>query len=90
MSNIINKLKKYQEEFKDIIKPYNNNNKNYQVLQNINEFMKINNSIYKDINDIIFNDDISYKLKNLINLYYKFNTLKFISRSIMEMKIILH
>ena len=73
LSNIINNLKKYQEEFKDIIKPYNNNNKNYQVLQNINEFMKINNSIYKDINDIISNDDISYKLKNLINLYYKFN-----------------
>ena len=47
-------------------------------MQNINEFMKINNSIYKDINDIISNDDISYKLKNLINLYYKFNTLKYL------------
>jgi len=43
-------------------------------LKNIDEFMKINNSINKNINDIISDNNIAVKLKNLICLYYKFNS----------------
>ena len=74
LNNILNNLKKYQDKFKDIISLYNNNNKNFQVLKNIDEFMKINNSINKNINDIISDNNIAVKLKNLICLYYKFNS----------------
>ena len=73
LNDIINKLKKYQDKFNNIIVSYNNNCKNYQVLQNINEFMKQNNIITKDLNDIISNANVPVKLKNLMNLYYKFN-----------------
>ena len=68
LNNILNNLKKYQDKFKDIISLYNNNNKNFQVLKNIDEFMKINNSINKNINDIISDNNIAVKLKNLICL----------------------
>ena len=73
LNEIKNKLKKYQDNFNNIIVPFNNNYKNYQVMQNINEFMKQNNIITKDLNAITSNANVPVKLKNLMNLYYKFN-----------------
>ena len=62
----------YYNKFNDIITSCNNN-RNYQMIKNLNEFMNKNNIINKDVEKIISDDNISNKLKNLIFLYYKIN-----------------
>ena len=58
----------------DIINNYNSNNKNYQILKNIEE---INNNLKSNnIDEIINKNDIDYnQLKDIISLYYKMNTI---------------
>jgi hypothetical protein len=73
LNKLLNNLKKYQDKSKDIINSYNKKCTNYQVIHNTNEYMKQNNKISTDLNDIIHNDNIAIKLVSLINLYYKFN-----------------
>ena len=51
----------------------NNNNINYEILININEYIKYNNIIIKDIKNIINNNDIKEKINNIINIYNKMN-----------------
>ena len=62
----------YYNKFNDIITSCNNN-RNYQMIKNLNIFMKKNNIINKDVEKIISDENISNKLKNLIFLYYKIN-----------------
>ena len=50
---------------------YNNSNKSNENLQNINEFLNYNNYIVKDIKEIITEDNIENKVKNLMILYNK-------------------
>ena len=76
--DIINKLNKvrenlgiYYEIHKNII---SNNNKlrNYEVLFNINEFN--NNTIKKDLENIIKDNNMSNQFNNLMNMYQKMET----------------
>ena len=61
-------IQKYSSK---IINSNYNINRNYQVLKNINEFIKFNNIIIKDINNI--NNDI----KNLMTIYDKIQIIKY-------------
>ena len=72
LNNIINNLNIYYNKFIDITTSCNNN-RNYQMIKNLNEYMNKNNIINKDIEKIISDDNISNKLKNLIFLFYKIN-----------------
>ena len=49
----------------------NNKKRNYEILQNKNEFIKYNNKIIKDIKEIINNKN--NKIENIINIYNKIN-----------------
>ena len=76
--NILNKVKKNMNEYYNIyiniIKNYNYENINYEILYNINEFNYYNNNIIiEDINKIINDDNINNKFNNILNIYYKMN-----------------
>ena len=74
LKNIIYNMNIYYNKFDDIISAYNNNNRNYQMIKNINEYMNKNNIVTKDLEKIISDNNLSAKLKNLIFLYYKINS----------------
>jgi len=63
----------YYNIYNKIISNYNCKNLNYEILYNINEFNKYNNIIIKDINEIINDNNINNKLKNIINIYNQMN-----------------
>ena len=65
----------YKISNKNII---NNNNRNYEILNNINEFINYNNIIIKDIKEIINDIDINNKFKNLNKIYNKINNKNYI------------
>ena len=74
IDEIIYKLNKIKENIKiyykineDIINNYNIKNKNYKILQNINEMN--NNNIIKEIKEI--NNDNKNKFEKLMNIYNK-------------------
>ena len=82
IENIINRLNhvkksinKYYNIINNIIKNYNINKKNYEILQNINEFINYNQIIIKDIKEILNEKDINYKFKNIMNIYNKKNNI---------------
>ena len=63
----------YYNIYNNIIKNYNSENINYEILYNINEFNKYNNNIIKDIKEIINYKNINNKFNNIINIYNKMN-----------------
>ena len=76
--NIIFKLNKFLENirlyykiFNDIIKNFDTNKINYQILKNIND-LNFNN-IYVDIDNIILDDNIYNKFKYILEIYNKMN-----------------
>ena len=73
-NKIIENLDTFHKINFDIINNYNSNNKNYQILKNIEE---INNNLKSNnIDEIINKNDIDYnQLKDIISLYYKMNTI---------------
>ena len=73
-NKIIENLDTFHKINFDIINNYNSNNKNYQILKNIEE---INNNLKSNnIDEIINKNDINYnQLKDIISLYYKMNTI---------------
>ena len=72
LNNILTNLNIYYNKFNDAVTSYNNN-RNYQMIKNINEYINKNNIINKDLENIITDDNISMKLKNLMLLYFKIN-----------------
>ena len=72
--NLIKNLKVYYEILKKIADEYDDNNdrkKNYQILQNMNDFKNFSSSIIFDINKIINNDNLKSKMINIVEMYYK-------------------
>ena len=73
-NNIMDNIEEYYKIYNNIINNYKKKKKNYEIIQNINEFNNYNKIIIKDIEQIINNEDINIKFKNIINIYYKINT----------------
>ena len=75
LNNILINMEIYYNMSNNIINNniINNNNINYEILININEYIKYNNIIIKDIKNIINNNDIKEKINNIINIYNKMN-----------------
>ena len=76
IKNIIKKLNEVTENLEiyfkinfDMINNYEIEDKNYQILQNINEIK--NNIKLNDLNEIINEDNISIQFQNILNIYYK-------------------
>ena len=77
IKNIIKELNKVNENmeiyynlYKGIIDIYENN-KNYEIIKNINEIN--NNNIIKDLEEIKNNNTINDKVKKILNIYDKMN-----------------
>ena len=78
--NIINKLNdlqtildSYSNIYKNVIDMYNTKRKNYELLQNLNQFTNFNEKFINDIKNVINNDDIFKKFRNIIDIYEKMN-----------------
>ena len=69
LNNIINDIEIYY----NICSNYSLNNHKNENLENINESLNYKNNILKDIKDIIKEDNIENKFKNLMILYNKIN-----------------
>lgn len=76
IADIIGKLEKVKETIEifyqinnDILQNYNVRNKNYQILQNVNDIS--NNIKMANIQKIINNKDIFYKFKEILKIYDK-------------------
>jgi len=74
LKNIINNMDIYYRISHNKVK--NNKNRNYNYLQNLNEFINYNNKIIKDIKEIIGDNNESHKFKNLMNIYDNINNIK--------------
>ena len=75
---IMNNLELYYDISSNIINNCNNN-RNYQTLYNINEFIKFNSVIIQDIENIINGNDIdsgNNKYSNLMDIYYRIKNIK--------------
>ena len=59
--------------YEDIINNYGNKKRNYFLLQNINDMIKFNKDITKDIDKIINEKNISMKINSMINIYNQMN-----------------
>ena len=73
--NITKILKKYYYINDNIIKSYEMQKKNYQILHNINEFHNYNNQIIQDMNKMIDEKNIIDKLKILMDIDNKMNNI---------------
>ena len=72
---ISNSLEIYYKISSTFINRNDNNNRNYQVLTNINEFIQNNSIIIEDIKNII-NNTLYNKSINLIDIYTKIKSIK--------------
>ena len=74
IKNIIKKLedvKEYINLYYNICNnyiEYNKNNRNYQILMNINEFISNNNNILNEMKNIILENNINNKVKYILNI----------------------
>ena len=72
LENILNNINEYYNISNNFIRN-NLENRNYQILKNINEILNSNGVILADIKQIINEDCLENKIKNLMNLYDKIN-----------------
>ena len=86
IDDIIRKLINIKDNiniYKDINnKIINNNNRNYEILKNIHEFIDNNNKIIIDIKEIINENNINNKFKLLMNIYDKIRHKNYITAEI--------
>ena len=71
LNNLMLTLDKYFSIYQDIVYNYKNKKRNYFLLQNINDIIKYNNQIVKDITQIINEKNISNKINHIINIFHK-------------------
>ena len=70
LNQLIDNLETYYKIFDNIFNNFEIQNKNYQVLLNINQINE-NSNIYKEIHDININNNNNEKIKNIFNIFYK-------------------
>ena len=61
----------YYKINEDIIDNYNNKNRNYEIIYNLNQFIK--NNIMEELKKVIECDNIIDKFNNIFNIYRKMN-----------------
>ena len=61
----------YYKINEDIIDNYNNKNRNYEIIYNLNQFLK--NNIIEELNKVRECDNIIDKFNNIFNIYRKMN-----------------
>ena len=78
IQEIINKLNKVMDNIESYFNIYNNmingyeiKNRNYQILQNLNDMNKYNTEFINELNVIINEKNLDLKFKNLMNIYNK-------------------
>ena len=81
LKTIMNNITNYYNISSHIINNYNSQYKNYIILNNINDFIKYNNTIENDIKRII-NSDIINKFKSINNLYHNYKNNNYIKAEI--------
>ena len=68
LNEVIKNIDIYYNIINNVFKNYNKKNRNFEILQNVNE---INNNIINDINKINENNNIINKFKDIMNIYKK-------------------
>jgi len=76
LNSVLEKYDLYYKIANDIIDNYEIQNKNYYVLQTINEIKNYNNDIINDIKNITNEENIKIKLKNILRIYNKMNNIE--------------
>ena len=70
-NEVIDKMNKYYKIYEDIINNYNNKNRNYEILYNLNKIK--NNSIIEEIKKVINDNSIINKFNKIFNIYRNMN-----------------
>ena len=73
LNNVKENIEKYYELEENIFNKYDKNERNYEILCNINEMVYYNNIIINDINNINNENKIEKKFNNILNIYNKIN-----------------
>ena len=81
LNNIVNNIDLYYKINENIFNNYEDNKRNYYVLQNLNEFKKNNKNIIEDFNGIIREGNYINKFNELINIYNKINNKQIINKT---------
>ena len=71
LNDVKNKVNIYYKINEDIINNYNNKNRNYEIIYNLNQFQ--NNKIIDELNNIIECNNIIDKFTYIFNMYRKMN-----------------
>ena len=83
LNYIMNNFEIYYKIFTELLTSYFEiNHKNYQIIQNINEFIKYNSTISEDIFKIINNSNIKEKLDTLFKLCEEMSNKNYITGEI--------
>ena len=72
-NDVIRNIQAYYNIYDDIITAYEIQNRNYRVLQNINDINNYNDTFIKDLNKIIENSDIKSKFEKILNVWNEIN-----------------
>ena len=76
---IFNSVKEFMNNYykleEYIINNYDKNQRNYEMLFNINELIKCDKNIIKDLNKINNENKIGTKFENILNLYHQINNI---------------
>ena len=71
VNDVLDKINKYYKIYEDIINNYDDKNKNYEILCNLNK-IKYNN-INQELDNIIKSESISRRFKSIYNMYVQMN-----------------
>ena len=72
LNEVSNKINIYYKIYEDIINNYENKNRNYEIIYNINQIQN-NNTIIDELNKVIESNEILEKFNNIFNIYKKMN-----------------
>ena len=73
LNEVSNKMNIYYKIYEDMINNYDNKNRNYEIIYNINQIQN-NNNIINELNKIIESNNIIDKYNNIFNIYKKMNS----------------
>ena len=75
LNSVIDNMEIYYRIINELFENYDLNKRNYQILSNIIEFQKYNDTIVKDINKINEDNNINNKFNYIMSIYNKMNNI---------------